>query len=148
VEAFVEYAAPAEKWHGPEPLMAQFSARDPEKSFSLVSTPEWRSEGAPAPTAVHGEGRAPAQHSPSDIAAAALEGEGSVRKIWKSDELRTRLAAFAEAISDPNAPLASGCLYPVRVRLLKADGSVLEKAGCRTSKGWPKLASALVADAF
>jgi hypothetical protein len=151
VEAFIEHAGPAEKWAGPEPVMVQFSARDANHAYSLLSAPEWRVGGTGADPEIKADtARAPAaQGHHQDAPQAAMAGEASVRKAWKGEELRARLALFAEAVADPSATAqAGGCLYPVRVRLLRADGTVLEKAGCRASKGWPQLASRLLADAF
>ncbi len=145
VEAFVEYAGPAERWGGPEPLMVQWSARDSTQAYSLVSMPDWK---AAQPEVKGGEARKPASAQGDDIAHAVVEGEGTIRKSWNSPALRAQLATLAEAVSDPHSKFQGGCLYPVRVRLLRADGSVLEKAGCRSSKGWTRVAGALVAGAF
>jgi hypothetical protein len=34
-----------------------------------------------------------------------------------------------------------GCLSPVRVRVIRADGAVTERHGCRGSRGWSKAVS-------
>jgi hypothetical protein len=34
-----------------------------------------------------------------------------------------------------------GCLSPVRVRLIRADGILVEKQGCRGQNGWSHIAS-------
>lgn len=157
VEAFIEYAGPSERWAGPEPLMVQFSARDGDQAYSLVSQPTWKS---PAVHIQAGAGRAPASkqgvehdnsavvtgHDP--VAQQVIEGEGTHRKSWSADELRVRLAQLAESVEESKIEYPGGCLYPVRIRLLRADGGVVEKAGCRSSRGWVKDASALVAAAY
>ena len=156
VEAFIEYAGPAERWAGPDPLMVQFSAREGDQPFSLVSQPVWKS-----PVGIQaGAGRAPASHGGMEhgnsvgtnghdpVAQQVTEGEGSHRKNWSAEDLRMRLAQLADSVQESKIEYPGGCLYPVRIRLLRADGGVIEKSGCRSSRGWVKDASALVADAF
>jgi hypothetical protein len=53
---------------------------------------------------------------------------------------RDQVARLAEAIRDDDSPF-SGCLNPVRVRLIRTDGILLERQGCRGQEGWPKVAS-------
>jgi hypothetical protein len=145
VEAFIEYAGPAERWGGPEPLVVQFSARDSGRAFSLLSTPAW-SKNTPIENS---HSRAPASaHRDDPVAHPAVDGEGTVWKAWNPARLKERLAALAEAVESTKIPSQAGCLYPVRVRLLRGDGGVVEKGGCRSSRGWVKMASSLVADAF
>ena len=145
IEAFIEYAGPSERWGGPEPLVVQFSARESGRAFSLLSTPAWAKSGATADA----HARAPASaHGDDPVAHPAVDGEGTVWKAWKPEVLKERLSALADAVESTKAPSQAGCLYPVRVRLLRGDGGVVEKGGCRSSRGWVKAASALVADAF
>jgi len=137
--------------------MVQFSVREGDQAYSLVSQPAWKS---PAAHMQAGAGRAPASkqgvehensivamgHDP--VAQQVIVGEGTHRKSWSADELRARLSQLAESVEDSKIEYPGGCLYPVRIRLLRADGGVVEKAGCRSSRGWVKDASALVAEAF
>jgi hypothetical protein len=47
------------------------------------------------------------------------------------------------------APSAfTGCLYPIRARLIRSDGSVLERQGCRDNSGWPVVVSRMVSNAL
>jgi hypothetical protein len=55
-------------------------------------------------------------------------------------EVREDLSRLRGAVTEPmEAQL--GCLSPVRVRLIQADGVLLERQACRGQKGWPRIAS-------
>jgi hypothetical protein len=60
---------------------------------------------------------------------------------------RERLNYLAESILNEKTTVM-GCLYPVRARLVRADGSVVEKFGCRSLQGWPSIASRTVSEMF
>ena len=62
-----------------------------------------------------------------------------------SERARERLAAFRDELSDEPEPFA-GCMSPLRIRLVAANGALVERQGCRGTKGWAKAASQLVAD--
>ena len=49
-------------------------------------------------------------------------------------------AYLAESISTDKTPFF-GCLSPVRARLIRSDGSLVEKFGCRSFQGWASVAS-------
>ncbi len=66
-------------------------------------------------------------------------------KPMSVEQAREKLAYLATEVQGEDVP-TRGCLSPVRVRLVRADGSVLEKEGCRSLRGWPKTASELTAE--
>jgi hypothetical protein len=35
-------------------------------------------------------------------------------------------------------------MFPVRVRLIRSDGTLIERQGCRGQAGWPRVASEVV----
>jgi hypothetical protein len=121
VEGYVEYAGPNSKWSGPASFILHVSAK--EAGYARISaTPPIFGEMAPPPTM---GGRVPAsQGYPMELA-------------------REHLAHLATAIQGAD-PGFRGCLSPVRIRLVRADGSLLEKQGCRGQSGWARVASETV----
>ncbi|HUP56584.1 MAG TPA: hypothetical protein VM598_03970 [Bdellovibrionota bacterium] len=53
---------------------------------------------------------------------------------------RSEIEDLARAIEAP-APAFSACLYPIRARLVRADGSIVDREGCRGNQGWPSAVS-------
>lgn len=60
-----------------------------------------------------------------------------------SEVAREYLDRIASAIYDGDLSFR-GCLTPLRVRMIRSDGAVLDKSGCRSSTGWPKVVSEVV----
>ena len=116
VEAFIEYPGPASKYSGPSNFILHVVAKDAGNAQVAVS---------------------PALFNKSDhkrgLASTATTGEAT----------RTRLSQLASALGAGD-PTFHGCLYPVRVRLIRADQSLLEKVACRNSTGWSRAASEAV----
>jgi hypothetical protein len=132
VEGYLEYAGPQEKWAGPAAFIVHVVARDPGKAEVLVSPGEM---AKPGPVVHEVAGRAPAS------------APGLSKPGLSTEDAREQLSALGSALLKDDAG-AGGCLYPVRVRLIRQDGSILEKQGCRSEKGWPgtvsKMASNLI----
>jgi hypothetical protein len=59
------------------------------------------------------------------------------------DQAREKLSNLATAMAEDSSTY-QGCMYPIRVRLIRADGSVLDKEGCREQSKWSKTASETV----
>lgn len=121
VEAFIEFAGPHERWMGPQPMVLNIVAaagpNNDQPEFAQVGVfPESGPENA-----AEGRSIASTKGVPLKVAREVLDN-------------------LAKSMSEETAEF-SGCLYPVRVRLVRADGSLLEKAGCRGQKGWPRIAS-------
>ncbi len=124
VEAFVEYAGPQEKWAGPASFTLHVIAKDAGGATVTVQ-PALFTELPPAGMAA--QGRTPAsQGLPGELA-------------------REHLAHLATSLQGADQAFR-GCLSPVRVRLIRADGSLLEKRGCRSQSGWNRVASEAVSN--
>ncbi len=121
VEARIEYPGPGEKWAGPTSFMVSIQAKDAGQA-QIAITPAIFTPAGEAPTTT---GRAPA--SP-------------VQKGLSSTSARALIAHLGTAVQVPTVAF-QGCLSPVRVRLVRADKSVVEKQGCRSDTGWPRVAS-------
>lgn len=120
VEAYFEFGGPAAKWAGPESSVVRVLARDASGKAQVSVTPD--------PRGMNVVGRAPAE---------ARAG------VWTAEYARAQFAEMAAIME--NDPTYSGpCMFPVRVRLVRQDGSVFEKSGCRSQQGWPGLVSRTV----
>lgn len=122
VEAYVEYRGPSDKWAGPTTFLLHVVAKD--AGVARVSiTP-----------ALFG---APAKDAPNTA------GRGLASKGMAGETARDHMARLALSVQGGDIPFR-GCLSPVRVRLVRADGALLEKSGCRSGEGWPRAASEAV----
>lgn len=153
VEAYVEYRGPSEKWSGPASFLMHVVAKgnDPVK---ISFTPAFAAEPANTlPTSPIHEmaptmsGRRPAgEVSKTPVAAASAapsHAPSSAPKAMTGEVARNHINQLAAAVQAGDVAF-EGCLSPVRVRLIRADGAVLEKQGCRSVEGWPKAASEVV----
>jgi hypothetical protein len=113
-EAFLDYPGPADQWAGPAHFILHVTAKD--KVADVQVPAQWHP--------VASDHRAPAS---------ALTGE----------EARTKLSDLANAMHEDGGDY-HGCMYPIRVRLIRADGNVLDKMGCRDQSKWSKTASETV----
>lgn len=119
VEATIEYIGPPRKWAGYETLSIHLSASGAQNAQVTV-----------VPDLMLAQQRMPA----------SLVSPQATSAHVSPDLLRTQLAELGKAVQQPE-PEFSECMYPVRVRLVRADGTVLQKEGCRSPKGWPALVS-------
>lgn len=129
VEAYIEYPGPQPKWGGPASFIVHVLARDSRKTQvtitpSLLNMPEARKLDGNVTV----NSRQPA--STDGLAAEAVH-----------QGVRDKLHQLAEAIQE-KTPEFRGCLYPVRLKLIRADGSLVEALGCRSQSGWPLAVSA------
>ena len=124
VEAFIEYAGPAEKWGGPVSLVLHVSARE-GAAPEVTSTPPLHIVKGGGPTVE--KNRVPASVKMTNEAA------------------REQLGLLAMALGTGKQEFR-GCMYPVKVRLIKADNSIVEKYGCRGQSGWARAASEVVSN--
>jgi hypothetical protein len=65
---------------------------------------------------------------------------GSVVQTLSVDAARESLAKLNTALQAKESPF-HGCLSPVRVKLIRSDGVLVERQGCRGQPGWPRVAS-------
>ena len=126
VEGSFEFGGPNRKWAGPVSFVLTVNARDP--GLAKVRTqPEVR---AWSPT-----------EDPqilNRVPAAAVP-----RTQLSADDARAGLSEIGSQMTSDSRTFG-GCLYPVRARLVRLDGSILEKQGCRSPAGWPNSVSRAV----
>jgi hypothetical protein len=119
-EAYIEYPGPQRKWSGPSSFILHVQAKDAGNAQISV-TPNLFDDRDGSTS-----GRLPAS-------AHGVPGEVA----------RTRLAQLYTALQGQNQNFR-GCMYPVRVRMIRADGALMEKVGCRSAMGWSHTASEAV----
>lgn len=120
VEGFIEYQGPSKKWAGPATFMLHVVAKDAGPAQINVSPALFNTMNS-----ITVNGRAPAATQ-----AQPLSGE-------KAREMLTHLHAALQSADTPY----HGCLSPLRVRLVRADGTITEKQGCRSQFGWARATS-------
>jgi hypothetical protein len=124
VEAYVEYPGPGEKWAGPSSFVLHVVAKDAGLAQVSVAPAlfEQLAGGALAKARKPASGRTP-----------GMDGETA----------RRHLAQLASQLQGGDEKFR-GCLYPLRIRLVRASGALTEKLGCRGHTGWPRTASEMV----
>jgi hypothetical protein len=118
VEGYIEFPGPHAKWAGPQTFVIHLSTwetNDPVVSITPPFVASSTSAGSP-------ESPVPASTQ------------------LTLSEVREDLSRLRAVVTDPMDAQA-GCLSPVRVRLIQADGVLLERQACRGQKGWPRIAS-------
>ena len=124
-EAYIEYPGPSEKWSGPTSFIMHVTAKDSGTAQVYVSPALFNKPGSKEIEAPTAPGRTLAAVVPHGIT---------------GDAARDQLSHLATALQGADESFR-GCLSPVRVRMIRADGSLLEKKGCRGQNGWSKAAS-------
>lgn len=151
VEAFVEFVGPHRKWLGPEATQLHVvlkGGQKPSISFSperLSGIAASKSEGSPehqkAIAANAGPNAAPADAKRNPAEVVPTVGTDSIASDPTSDKIRAALDELTNsAFSEANNLPPKGCLYPVRLRLVRTDGTLLEKEGCRGGAAWVRKA--------
>jgi hypothetical protein len=141
VDAYIQFLGPDARWTGPVLWSVHVSARESQlPDFEVTpALPKIRSPGAPELS-----NRIPA--SALGIAGGKSIPAGAVdRKLLSLEQVRDRLRHLggAMAASDDES---SSCISAVKVRMTRADGSVVEKQACRGSAVWTQVASELAAE--
>lgn len=144
VEVFVEYPGPQERWSGPTSFLLHVSAKD-EGSAQIVTTPGWADESAgnEAPSQTPGQAPAPQSVPMSARVPASALGKAVGKRQMSAQEARELLGNLNIALQGAAAPF-KGCMSPVRVRLVRADGALTERQGCRSEIGWARAISETV----
>ncbi|MEK6580270.1 MAG: hypothetical protein AABZ55_13680 [Bdellovibrionota bacterium] len=119
VEAYIEYPGPNAKWAGPASFILHITAKD-TAAAQVAMTPNWLFP----------------MSNPKDRALAS-------ERTISGEVAREHMARLVTAIQAGDTEF-SGCLYPIRVRLIRADGAIVEKHGCRGPVGWAKASSEVV----
>ncbi|OFZ83138.1 MAG: hypothetical protein A2583_12945 [Bdellovibrionales bacterium RIFOXYD1_FULL_53_11] len=126
VEAFIEFAGPQARWSGPAAVTVHVVARDGAAAQINVVPPMFKD-----------------QLDIKNPELAKSRSLASTRQMPGIDAAREQLAGLFMAMNGMEKDF-TGCAFPVRVRLIKADGSVFEKHGCRSHASWTAAASATV----
>lgn len=68
-------------------------------------------------------------------------------KVVKMEPVRVSVARLFESMQKaPQEPTQKGCLYPIRARLIRSDGILVERNDCRGGAEWTRIASLLVSE--
>ena len=119
VEAQLEYSGPDARWGGPATINFYMSAAgDTVKAVMRPELIDLNKKQELAPGSRH---------------LAALNG-------YKVEDARKDLLELAQHVLESESPY-KGCMYPVKVKIVRSDGAVLEKKGCRSESGWTRSAS-------
>ncbi len=118
VEGYFEFVGPHAKWAGPSAWVIHIDAREGE--FAKVK--------AQPPVAPESAPRSPAQ------AGARPQAPGVTVQAARAQ--LANLAAMMAPDRRPQSTLSEACLHPIRVRLIRQDGAVLDQIGCRSVTGW------------
>lgn len=128
VEAYFEYPGPNERWAGPRSFVLHVLAKEGENAKVEILSKS--------------------AESPFDaVAKRTVAGAPAELKKLPRDIARDLIGNFATALS-PTAEADTahvGCVHPVRIRLIKLGGALIEKQGCRGVGQWTRAASELVA---
>ena len=137
VEAYVEYLGPASRWLGPANWVIHVNTRELAHAEVTV-TPEWG--GAPVKEEV----------VPAKLAKEETEHKGQPERHAASvpglsgPALREQIGALATSVQNAGEAPFQGCLNPIRIRMIREDGALLERQGCRGSTGWSRTISQAV----
>ncbi|MGK5083378.1 hypothetical protein WDW37_08725 [Bdellovibrionota bacterium FG-1] len=132
VEAYIEYPGPHDKWSGPATFLLHVQAKD-NGPAQISITPAW-AKAEPVPGDVTVSTRVPA----SGLNVSAQKP--TMASPMPSEAAREMLSHMSNALSGATTPF-KGCMSPVRVRLVRADGALTEKQGCRSDSGWARAIS-------
>lgn len=124
VEAYMEYVGPPERWAGPQTLVVHLTAKDPEFAQLTVNPPIAEAGALLAPL------------SNSSLAGPRrplLDGANRLSYGVAKDNL----SFLASSVKESPDPQFTGCLYPLRLKLVRSNGAVIERNGCRSLQGWP-----------
>jgi hypothetical protein len=118
-EAYITYPGPNEKWTGPKTSVIHLVTRGTkEAQISVVPSPlRANTEDPKQPGAT--------LHGPP------------------VETVREDLARLHAAMQEKER-VFHGCLSPIRVTLIRGDGILIERQGCRGQLGWPRVASEIV----
>jgi len=144
VEGYIQYPGAPAKWAGPVLWTIHVTARDGQ-------VPQY--EVTPAlPVVVHHETTpAVAPKAQSEVTergpASTLAVTTSVHahEGFSAEKVREQLGHLAEALASSEKE-TQACSSSVKVRLTRADGSIVEKQGCRGVAVWSQLASEMASE--
>ena len=118
-DAYIVYPGPNEKWVGPDTFTVHLSTIGPVDAHVTISSRILKSREM---------GRHSIRSSSHNLSIEAAREE--IARLFAS--LKEHETVF------------HGCLSPVRVKLIRSDGALVERQACRGQSGWPKVASEVV----
>ncbi|MEK7692149.1 MAG: hypothetical protein AAB425_14130 [Bdellovibrionota bacterium] len=127
VEGYIEYPGPAAAWSGPASLVVHLKAREGQWA-SVAVTPDFLGNKTPS-------------ESPQRAARKLANAISGLDGMLSTSKAREQLGFLAMALSAENQGSYTGCMYPIRARLIRSDGTILEKQGCRGFSTWSKMSS-------
>ena len=113
VEATIEFQGPKEKWAGPQDFAVRVTTLKPGNAQITLTPPL-------IPRSKHSDDQ---------------DTDGLT-----VDAARAEFSKLESAMQGQESSF-NGCLLPIRVRLVRVDGTRIEKIGCRGQSGWPRIAS-------
>ncbi|MEN9722247.1 MAG: hypothetical protein RJB38_233 [Pseudomonadota bacterium] len=140
VEGYIQFPSADARWAGPVLWSVYASARDEGQPVFEVTPKLPRRQNLPSVPEL--SGRTPA--SALGMAARSASGAPTVKTLGR-EEVRERLQLLATSVASFEEEKVA-CVSAVKVRLTRADGSVLEKQACRGSAVWTQVASELAAE--
>lgn len=118
-DAYIEYPGPNARWSGPQSFILHSVTRGSGKTKVYVSS-----------------GIAPGKNPKAS-------GVKAVSESLSVEAAREELARFYASLQS-REEIYRGCLSPIRIKLIRADGVLIERQGCRGQTGWPRVASEVV----
>ncbi len=116
-EVLIEYPGPEESWGGPQDFVFHIVAKEGESAQFATK---------------------PAQFLKTTKSGNTFPMKGIAIQATRQD-----LEKLNRALKE-NEPEFKGCLTPIRIKLMREDGVVIERQSCRGPVGWPKVASEIV----
>ena len=136
VEAHIQYVGPEARWAGPVLWTVHVVAREGSPVFEVI----------PALPRAKGQTAAPevSNRAPASALGLTQIPEGQVArqeaKGFTLEQVRERLAHLASVVTAGDKE-TQACSTVIKVRLSRADGSVVENQGCRASNNWSQTVS-------
>ena len=128
VEGYIEFGGPDSRWVGPEAIVMHVDARNSNHA-KIEVTPTLFLKARKGGTPTSGRG---------------LASNGK-SVVVSSEVVRGLLGDLAGTLDSPDRQFR-GCMTPIRVRLIRSDGAVVERQGCRTQVAWTRMASRVFSD--
>ena len=143
VEGVFEFSSPQARWSGPQPFFVHVTAEDNRASTVAVYPRVFRRNLIQTPD------RSPnikkVDRATASTQMKALDRAKDADEDQVKHSIRVKLAELADLIQEGTEHFRA-CLYPLKVRLVRADGVILERQGCRNQDHWARMSSLAVSD--
>jgi len=135
VEGWIEYVGATERWAGPLPLKMHIVARDDDKA-QIKITPEamddLQANRMPTSTPEDPDGPPDESSGPDEMSEDKSEKPAVMLDAVAIRERLTGLARVAHKSRGRNM----GCMWPVKLKLIGASDTVIQRTGCRGDERW------------